>query len=543
MLGIYCRISQDKEEGENKSIRNQKDLGIDMATKLGLSYQIYIDEGISGTIADIHGRPGLSELVGDISSKKLSAVFVTDQSRLERNPRVAYALKDIFLKHGTRLYDTTGEIDQKDPQVDFISNITSIINEFYVKNTQRKIKEVLKQKVKQGKIHGIVPYGFNSDDKGFMIIDDEESKIVLRVYELSLNGIGTDRIAKILNKEGIPTRYNKYGQGTLTIVDRYNKKLKKTINKSEIKWAGKTVQGMIKNTVYYGERTFSGDIYSCPKIMSKSFWEKVNLNLSKNKNNKGKIVEHKYMLKGIIKCGRCGRNMYGRTRVNKKDNYYMCSSKRYPSENCGVRSINIDIIENFIWQQFFQNDILLNSLKEYFSQFDDKKEELQEKVKQLNKELNKFLIERSNAVRLVLKGVLKEDDVVLELKRIDGAKVDIEIRKDKFLEELQTLDNSENILENVKNSTDLAKNTNVSWNDRRNLIRTHIEKIKIYFDDDLLHYMIQVQLKHDPMNRIYYVMDWLKREPYIDLVKTLEIQTNSIRNGKLIDKKVSDNPS
>lgn len=268
MLGIYCRISQDKEDGENKSIQNQKELGIDMANKLALPYAIYTDEGLSSTISDIHGRPGLSQLIGDIASKEITSVFVTDQSRLERNPRVSFALKDIFKKHSVKLFDTNGEIDREDPQVDFISNITSLINEFYVKSTQRKIKAVLKQKVKQGKIHGVIPYGYSADEKGFMVVDEDESKVVRKIYTMSLEGIGTDRIAKILNEEGVPTRYNKYGQGSIKIVDRYNKNIINSKDKRKIKWAGKTVQGIIKNPLYHGERTFSGEIYTCPEIIT-----------------------------------------------------------------------------------------------------------------------------------------------------------------------------------------------------------------------------------------------------------------------------------
>src|SRR5690606_3613759 len=115
------------------------------------------------------------------------------------------------------------------------------------------------------------------------------------------------------------------------------------------------------------------------------------------------------------------------------------------------------------------------SLKAYFSKNDRNKLDLESSLEKLNKRIFTVSNERENAIRLVIKGILSEDDVASELNKIDGFKTDVEIQKEKLTEELQTLRNSEQILQDVRNSTDLSKSTDVSWNDRRNLIRTHIE--------------------------------------------------------------------
>ena len=83
------------------------------------------------------------------------------------------------------------------------------------------------------------------DDKGYLIVNEEEAEIVKRIYNESLQGLGTNKIAERLNDDGILTRYNKINKGTIKVKNRYTKKVSER-NKIEIKWAGNTVRGVIK---------------------------------------------------------------------------------------------------------------------------------------------------------------------------------------------------------------------------------------------------------------------------------------------------------
>ena len=69
----------------------------------------------------------------------------------------------------------------------------------------------------------------------------------------------------------------------------------------------------------------------------------------------------------MLRCGRCGRNYYGRTRISKKDNYYTCSSKRITNHNCGNRSLNIDILDDIIWNKFIGNGELTKLIELHYS--------------------------------------------------------------------------------------------------------------------------------------------------------------------------------
>ena len=95
MLGIYCRISKEKEVGKDRSIDDQRLLGIELANKLGVEYEVYIDEGISGTLA-INERPALFKLVQDAIDNKINMFYYYDASRLEREPETYLYLTNSF---------------------------------------------------------------------------------------------------------------------------------------------------------------------------------------------------------------------------------------------------------------------------------------------------------------------------------------------------------------------------------------------------------------------------------------------------------------
>ena len=89
MLAIYCRTSKNKREGQDKSIPSQRMLGIKFAEKNGLEYEIFVDEGISGTKDDIRDRPQFAEMVNRIRKGKINGVYCIDQSRIERNTEIS----------------------------------------------------------------------------------------------------------------------------------------------------------------------------------------------------------------------------------------------------------------------------------------------------------------------------------------------------------------------------------------------------------------------------------------------------------------------
>ena len=194
MLAVYCRISQEKVEGKDRSINDQKLLGIELAKSLNLSYKVYIDNGISGT-KKIEDRPAFASMLDDISDGEITRVFAFDQSRLERSPETRFVLKKLLKENGVLLYTNNGLVDTESDEGEMMGDFLSIINQYYARITSRKIKSVLKRNAQNGKAHAkIMPFGYMKDDKGYLLIDPKEEPIVKEVYSKALSGIGSSTI-------------------------------------------------------------------------------------------------------------------------------------------------------------------------------------------------------------------------------------------------------------------------------------------------------------------------------------------------------------
>ena len=465
MIGIYCRISKEKEQGKDRSIDDQRLLGIELANKLGVEYEIYIDEGLSGTLA-INERPALFKLVQDCEDNKINMFYYYDNSRLERDPETYIILSKLFIKKKVKCYTNSGEV-VLNPESILLGTVMSAFNKFYVEITKQKVKSVLKRNAENGRVHAISPYGYKKDDNNLMVIDEVQAEIIKRIYALSLSGIGTKKIGNILNLENVPTAYNLIAKGgTLSVKNKYTNKIT-TRDKSKITWAGGTIQRILTNTIYKGIRTFAGVEYECPAIFDKHYWQKVNDNLKNNSNTTGVSTEHKYLLKGLLRCGRCGRNYYGRTRVNNKDNYYMCSSKRITNYNCGNRSLNIDILDDIIWSKFIGNGELTKLIELHYSNINtsDIVVEIQAEIKAFESKLKANDTSKNKLVELVLNEVFSNAEIKTKMNGLRIEKDILETKIYNLKEQLVSYNDSNNSLNGILK--DLNFNVrNVGFNDK-----------------------------------------------------------------------------
>lgn len=505
MLGIYARISKEKELGKDRSINDQIKSGKDLAEKLNLNYEIYVDEGYSGTL-DIEERPELIKLVDDILSKKITHVFAYDQSRLERNKDVWAKLYNLFQDKKIKLFfNNSGEFDFNSDENYLFSHITSLMNNFYTKIGSRKIKSVLKRNVEDGKVHSIPAYGYRKNSDGYLVIDEQEKEVIHKIFNLSLNGKGTDSIANILNASNIPTSYNKIGKGGYITKNKYTGEIKE-LKKTDAKWRGNTVRNIIKNTIYKGQRKWGNEIFEAPIIITEDLWNRVNENLSNNSNNRGKKVNHRYLLKGLIRCGKCGRNMVGRSRENKKDHYYQCSSKRYKGESCGNRSINIDKIEGIIWSRFFKGSDLLDLLKKDIIEKTSNKGFITENISTIKNQLQKLQQQKDNLILAVANGLLGDEDIKRQKNKIDSQIKESNILLKDYEAQFNNLENSneliKNYIEEFEQFTDL-----LSFLEQKEIVGRYIENIKIISSEkdlDIYSLIIKFKIKTEEEHYLFF---------------------------------------
>jgi site-specific DNA recombinase len=531
MLAIYTRISQDRNN--QVSLVNQFEQGKKLATKLNISYKQYKDSSVSGT-SDLDKRPSLYELIQDIESGIISKVYVYDQSRLERQPEVRFALLKIFEKHNIELYYESGLVSN-DSETELIGNLMSVVNNYFVKLTQKKIKLALSHNAEKGKVHALPPYAYYKDNNNQYAINQEQAEVIKEIFAMSLNGIGTIKIAEILNERGVPTKYNLIGKGTLSTTNLKHKlKPIVTKNKADIKWSGNTIRGIIYNKFYAGIRVFNGVEYQVPKIFEYDYWLKVNENLQNNRNNSGKVVTHKYLLKGVLTCSKCGRNYYGRSRVSLKDNAYICSSKRYKDLNCSNRGINIPILDKLIWFYIENNEIqyIIDYIKDNSTDNIVKEKEVL-KV-QLNKELKEVKKQYSNLIDLVENGVVSAIDIKDRIKTNKDLENDIIIKINNLNNEISILKNTIFDEVNIPNEVD--------FNSKKEIINKLINNIEILFDENLYYiriYPVFNKIRYD-LAYIEYVIDINYKYKVTNvsynnnLFKSVRFYNNKLSNSKTI---------
>lgn len=494
-LGVYCRISRLKD-GNDLSIEDQKQKGIAKAAELNIPYELYIDEGLSGASDKIEDRPEFERFLGAITSGEITHVFAYDQSRFERNPQIRFIINDLFKKNKVIYYtQMDGLVDLYDPQAEFFGDLLSVINKFHVTTTKLKVKSALRVRAKEGKSKGIMPYGYGKDENGYIKINDEEAAVVKDIYKWSLEGIGTRTIAEKLNEMNIPTRYNKLNNGTLSVKNKYTGE-KSTVNKEDIVWSPNTVLSILRNTYYKGERNYSGEVLKVPAIFDAEYFDKVNYNIGLNRNNSGKKVEHQYLLKGLIRCGVCGRNMYGHKRESKHDNHYMCSSKRIKGQNCGNRSINIDRIENFIWLNLFVNGELDKRIESEFKFDQSEVDRLSEKILSLDGKIEALNVERKRAIDLTIKGFIKEDEIADNLADISRKIKELNVIKDDTVLKSSALKYSNDIVEKYNSAFQQYTETS-TFEQKKNIINTFINNIIVTYSEDSKDYLLNIEYKID----------------------------------------------
>lgn len=481
MYAIYARKSRLPEDYKTKSIEDQINEGLRFLED-GEEYKVYEDSGVSGGLPVIK-RPALRELVKDIKKKNssINKVFFLNQSRMERNPRTYDFLTALFTEYNIDVYQSTGKIVNS-PQQRVLGGIMSYFNEFYLEELKERWDIRHKTLLKEGKVLGVIPYGYKRREDGMLVIDEEKEQIVKDIFKWSLEGKGFQTIADKLNsKEIVP-----------------NKQRKASKDKNII-WQPNHVNTIIKNTIYYGKRTRGGVDYEAPAIFEQSYWQKVNDNLQNNKvkSKKRKPKEgevlNQYLLNDLMKCGKCGMNYYGVKNPANRMNAYVCSSKRRnvsrpEQRNCGNRSVNIDAIESLIWWEFFLNGKFQELVVEYMTSGKnaEAREELEQEIKGFDKLIADQDRQFKNLVNQIKTGSAfasaLEDEaqkIQAEKERLQGAQYERKNKLERLNFDLSGLEK--------------AKKQGIDFEAKKATLKEYIDKIEVLYKEP--HYFIRIHFK------------------------------------------------
>ena len=344
---LYERLSRDDElQGESNSISNQKQMLEDFARRNGLPNPTHFtDDGISGTRFD---RPGFLAMMEEVEAGRVEAIVIKDMSRLGRDYLKVGQVMEVLRQRGVRLIAINDGVDSLKGDDDF-TPFRNIMNEFYARDTSRKIRSVFKAKGMSGKhLTGTVIYGYLWDEKReHWLVDEEAAEVVRRIFSLTLEGYGPYQIACKLSADRIEipvvhlARFNEgvnrskpvkdpYGWGSSTIVNILKKReyLGHTINfKTRKHFKDKKSHYVSEDEWTLFENTHEAIIDQQTFDLA----QKIRSNVRRYPNGWGEAAP----LTGLLYCADCGGKMYvHRTNNGKRVSQYTCSN--YTKVPCGT---------------------------------------------------------------------------------------------------------------------------------------------------------------------------------------------------------------
>jgi hypothetical protein len=480
MIGIYCRISKHKAEGKDVSIETQLEQGIAYAKSEGLEYKSFIDRAISGTKDEIKDRPEFALLLDSINKGIITKVFCFDQSRIERNSRIWNLFVYTMQKAKCQYYPGGTFLDLDVPANRLFTGIISLTNEFYSTLTGQKVKLAHYKNSLKGKSHGITAYGYIRDENGLLKIHEEQAKVIRRIFKMSGDGIGVYTIAKKLNEEGIPTKFNDYS-GQFKRRDKYTNEYT-YFRKADVRWRGNVVYLVLTNQIYKGIRKWnSGENETkVPAIIDEATWDSVNKNLEENKKKPGKRDEYHYLLNGLVFCGICGKEYRGKKRLKGRDNAYKCKSKLRDPHSCTSRALSIPKLETFIIKHLF----ISKDLQKFLAGQSENKAEtdnLNKKLAVLKKEIESFKKAEKKAYDRLLDPEYEDDEEIKERLRTIKKKIqdhgqNIEIIDNKLIER-----DSKSRVARINNVIGQYK-LESGFEDTKKLVHALIKKITIKYN-------------------------------------------------------------
>ena len=379
ITALYCRLSQDdKQEGDSNSIINQKKILKKYALDRGYTnIQFYIDDGVSGTTFN---RAGFQSMIADVEAGKVKRVIVKDMSRLGRDYLQVGMYTEIFFpEHDVHFIAVNDGVDSNQEDNEF-TPFRNIINEWYAKDTSKKIRAVKRSKGMAGEhIGSHPPYGYmkNPENKKEWIIDEEAAEVVREIFRLCVGGYGPTRIAHILTERKIlcPTYYalEKGGKPRTALpADKYT-------------WNGPVVAKILDRMDYLGHTVnfkthvksykVHKTIYNSPDqwkvfegtheaIIDKETFEIVQ-KIRAGKRRPTRMGEMP-MFSGLLYCAGCGRKLSFHRKADEpaEKHHYLCENYRSNTANCTMHYIRNVVVER----------IVLENLKEviqYVSNYED----------------------------------------------------------------------------------------------------------------------------------------------------------------------------
>ena len=367
LTALYCRLSRDDgTEGDSNSISNQKRMLKKYAKENGFANtRFYLDDGYTGTNFN---RPGFQKMIKDIELGYIQTVIVKDMSRFGRDYlTVGYYTDTYFPNMGIRFIAINDCVDSADGENE-LAPFRNVMNEMYARDISRKVRSAHRIRGNSGEPLSQPPFGYMKapENKKRWIIDPDAAPIVRRIFQMALDGMGNESIARILEEEKIlnPMAYWR---------SKGMKRAGRTEQPNPYKWSKTTIGSILRQQEYCGDiinfKTYSKSFKNKKRlenpeenwvifknvhdpIIESEVFEQVQNLIGKTKRRAPKQENaEKNMFCELLYCADCGKKLWFHTNANNKNiHYFSCSN--YKSDYRGTcltrHYIRADAIEQVV---------------------------------------------------------------------------------------------------------------------------------------------------------------------------------------------------
>lgn len=460
IAALYLRLSsEDDKRSESMIITMQRKILREYCDKQGITvYDEYVDDGYSGGNFD---RPGFKRMCDDIEAGKVNCVITKDLSRLGRNHYMnGYYIYEYFPERNVRYISVSENIDTDSGESDIMPYL-NINNEFLLKETSRKVKATFKKKYEDGEcITPTAPIGYIKDPekKNRLIPDPETGGIVKRIFELTAQGVGKQKICRIFEADKVATpawiQYQRTGAFANVFANAPEEK--------KYQWCVHAIDGILNNEVYIGNSVHYKQVKISYRtkavrrnpedkwliventhepIISKELWDAVHAN--RNTKHRPSKDGTTHIFSGLVKCADCGKTMSLKTTVKdgRERKTFNCSTyKKYGPSRCSGHHISYNNLYAFVLSrlQFWitaikeDKDALYAYLSETMEnkdvgeikQTENRLKAAKKKLEDIDRKLIKLFEDRD-------KGVISEKNYLMMVKNYeeDQAKLEYDIRE------------------------------------------------------------------------------------------------------------------
>ena len=366
MTALYCRLSQeDDRAGESLSIENQKAMLLQYAREHHFpNPTFFVDDGVSGVTYD---RPGFQAMLAEIEAGRVAVAITKDLSRLGRNSALTGLYTNFtFPQNGVRFIAINDNYDTIDPnRVDNdFAGIKNWFNEFYARDTSRKIRAVQKAKGERGvPLTTNVPYGYVKDPENprRWVVDPVAADVVKRIFDLCMEGRGPKQIANQLKADKVltPSAYR-----ALQGIKTPNKKPEDPCD-----WHSSTVVAILERREYTGctvnFKTYTNSIWDKKQrdnplekqaifpntheaIIEEAVFEKVQ-QVRQQRHRKTRTGRSS-IFSGLVYCADCGEKLYyGATNNYRPEGaFFDCSLHWKHKDKCGTHYIRETVLSHIV---------------------------------------------------------------------------------------------------------------------------------------------------------------------------------------------------